>query len=342
MAAEPAAGAGLAALPSYTDIVGVQEDNPDEPRGSVAPRWRYLGLIAVGVLLFAVPVVTGMFTRAAGGQQLLREFEPFVSAQAVDKFRGYLDTVDRARADVLQTHEAAGGQYAQLDSFVTQYPSIKHDLTGLLDAVAGQTDNYRQLRAIGAFDALPFLLAVPGLALIALGAWGLRRAGNGQSTAAPRVFAVAVAALLIAVPFADGLWTRAPAGTRLVDAFTPLLTHDQVSAVQRHFVVLVAAEGELDTRFLGDLRRNAPAVAVPGVDAFVAQWQPMTADFASLIGAMADNIDNFGRVVALDRLTAPLGFRAFDYFGWFFVVPGLVIAALSIDPKGVIRWRAKH
>lgn len=82
------------------------------------------------------------------------------------------------------------------------------------------------------------------------------------------------------------------------------MTHERVAAVQRHFVVLVAAEGELDTQFLEDLRHRDPARAVPGIDAFVSQWQPMTADFASLIGVMADNVDNFDRVVALDRITA--------------------------------------
>lgn len=119
------------------------------------------------------------------------------------------------------------------------------------------------------------------------------------------------------------------------------MTHERVAAVQRHFVVLVAAEGELDTQFLEDLRHRDPARAVPGIDAFVSQWQPMTADFASLIGVMADNVDNFDRVVALDRITAPLGLRSFNYFGWFFLVPGVLAVAVALDSKGLLRWPNK-
>ncbi|MGH3723470.1 MAG: hypothetical protein ACRDUS_05025 [Mycobacterium sp.] len=330
-----------AALPSYADIVGEQAVVAEA--GPIPkPRWPFIALIALGVLLFAVPVVTGMFTRAAGGQQLLTEFRPFVSSEMITKFHGYLDTVDAARSDVQATQAVAGGRYERLDSFVAQYPSIKQEMNSLLDAVNGQVGNYQKLRAVGPFDVLPFLLALPGLVLVGAGVWGLRRTRNGERSLGARVLAVLAAAALIAVPFADGLFSRAPAGAQLIDAFTPIMNHERVAAVQRHFVVLVAAEGELDTQFLGDLRQHDPVRAVPGVDAFVAQWQPMTADFASLIGVMADNVDNFDRVVALDRITAPLGFRAFDYFGWFFLVPGVLAAAAAIDSKGIVRWPKKR
>ncbi|AMU29861.1 hypothetical protein [Mycobacteroides abscessus] len=328
------------ALPTYAAIVGeravVAEAGP-APR----PRWPFLVLIMLGVLLLALPVLTGMFTRAAGGQQLLTEFHPFVSTEVLAKFRGYLDTVDAARADVQATQGIAGGRYERLDSFVTQYPSIRRDMSDLLTAVDGQVRNYEQLRAVGPFDVLPFLLAVPGLILIAAGVWGLRRTRDGEKTAGARILALLAATVLIAVPFADGLFSRAPAGAQLIDAFTPIMTHERVAAVQRHFVVLVAAEGELDTQFLEDLRHRDPARAVPGIDAFVSQWQPMTADFASLIGVMADNVDNFDRVVALDRITAPLGLRSFNYFGWFFLVPGVLAAAVALDSKGLLRWPNK-
>lgn len=341
MAAERLAETSQSALPSYADVVG-EEAVVAEAGPAPRPRWPFVALIVLGVLLFVLPVVTGMFTRAAGGQQMLTEFRPFVSSEVLAKFRDYLDTVDAARADVQATQSVAGGHYERLDVFVAQYPSIRQDMNGLLDAVGGQVSNYGQLRAVGPFDVLPFLLAVPGLVLLGAGVWGLRRTRNGEKALGARILAVLAAAALIAVPFADGLFSRAPAGAELIDAFTPIMTHERVAAVQRHFVVLVAAEGELDTQFLGDLRQRDPARAVPGIDAFVSQWQPMTADFASLIGVMADNVDNFGRVVALDRITAPLGFRSFDYFGWFFLVPGVLAAAAAIDVKGAARWPRKR
>lgn len=341
MAAERLAETTPPALPTYADVVGKQAVAA-EAGPTPKPRWPFIALTVLGVLLFVLPVITGMFTRAAGGQQLLTEFRPFVSSEVIAKFRGYLDTVDAARADVQATQSVAGGRYERLDSFVVQYPSIRQDMNGLLDAVSGQVDNYGQLRAVGPFDVFPFLLAVPGLVLVAAGVWGLRRTRDAEKATGARVLALLAATVLIAVPFADGLFSRAPSGAQLIDAFTPIMTHERVAAVQRHFVVLVAAEGELDTQFLGDLRQRDPARAVPGIDAFVAQWQPMTADFASLIGVMADNVDNFGRVMALDRITAPAGFRAFDYFGWFFLVPGVLAAVVALDSKGVLRWPNKR
>ncbi len=341
MGAERLAQTSQSALPSYADIVG-EEAVVAEAGPAPGPRWPFVALIVLGVLLFVSPVVTGMFTRAAGGQQMLTEFRPFVSSEVLAKFRGYLDTVDAARTDVQATQSVAGGRYERMDVFVAQYPSIRQDMNGLLDAVDGQVNNYGQLRAVGPFDVLPFLLAVPGLVLLGAGVWGLRRTRDGENVFGARILAVIAAAVLVAVPCADGLFSRAPAGAQLIDAFTPIMTHERVAAVQRHFVVLVAAEGELDTQFLGDLRQHDPARAVPGIDAFVSQWQPMTADFASLIGVMADNVDNFGRVVALDRITAPIGFRSFDYFGWFFLVPGVLAAAAAIDVKGAARWPRKR
>lgn len=334
------------ALPAYADFVdtdGVFDETVVAPRS----RWPFVVLIVLGGLLFALPVGTGMFTRAAGGQEMLTAFAPFMSQDPRDsrnsedtlaRFRGYLHTVDTARTAV-QAHRAqAGGQYQHLDAFVGQWPSIRNDLDNLLNTVAGQAGNYQRLRGIGAFDVLPFLLAVPGLVLVGAGVSGLRRVRAGTTATAPRVLAALAALTLVAVPFTDGLFARAPAGAELIDAFAPVMTHQRVASVQQHFVVLVSAEGELDAQFLVDLRTRDPHASVPGIDAFIAQWQPMTADFASLIGVMADNMDNFSRVVALDRLTAALGFRTFDYIGWFYLIPGALALALALDPKGIATW----
>jgi hypothetical protein len=102
-----------------------------------------------------------------------------------------------------------------------------------------------------------------------------------------------------------------------------------VRMVQGYFVTIVAADGEINSRYAADVRAAHPDVDLTGLVALESDWQPMTSRFAALIGAMNDNVDNFDAVVALNRSTRALGFSAFDGIGWFYLTPGAAVLATA-------------
>jgi hypothetical protein len=95
---------------------------------------------------------------------------------------------------------------------------------------------------------------------------------------------------------------------------------EKVTAVQGYFLTIGAAEGELRRQALPLLDQSGGAPATPAVDAFIADWPRISNQMAPMIGAMADNLDNYAAVDALPP---------FPLFPWFFVAPGVLLIAIA-------------
>ncbi|WP_405491113.1 hypothetical protein [Nocardia sp. NBC_00511] len=319
-------------LPAYSDFVSHIERAPVR----VTARWPFAVLAALGVLLVAAPLITGMFPRAVKGQAMIDGFAPYVSTQSIDGYRDDLHVLDDARANVvtLQANSAPAGTYPQVDEFVRDYPGIRADMSGMLDAIDADRGNYRALSDTVPFGALPWLLALPGLVLILAGVFGFRAAAEGKRGTAWRVVAALAGLGLLVTPVAGGLFAAAPAAQPLLDGFRPILTTEEVHRVQGYFVTLVAADGELNSRYVGAVRTAHPDADLGGVLTLESRWQPMTSRFASLVGAMNDNIVNYDAVVALNDTTRPLGFTAFRGLAWGFAIPGVLVLGVALaDPR---------
>ena len=144
--------------------------------------------------------------------------------------------------------------------------------------------------------------------------------------------ALAVAWLLV-VPFAFGIFAKAPSGTPLLQDFSTIMTQDRVRQVQGYFVTLAGGQGELNSRFTKAVLGADPGADVGAIAELERRWQPMTSQFAGLIGVLNDNVDNYTAVSELNDSTAALGFSAFDRFGWFFLLPGLAgLGVLAAEP----------
>lgn len=315
-------------LPAYSDFVSpqalAQEQAPPRRR-----TWWFRVVAVIGAALIVVPLVLGMFLRAAQGQQLLSSVGPYLTAGELTTLRADLATVAQARTDVLALradHTEPAGSYPYVDALVREYPAIDTDMTGMIDTMSAQTGNYRKLADLPPFGAFPWLFALAGAVLVPAGVFGSRRAESGRAAPFAVGCVAVVAAGLVAAPFALQLFDRTPAASPLIQNLGPLMTHERVRTVQGYFITLVAGEGELNSRYV---KAIPPGAGRAGIDAFDARWQPMTERFAGLIGTMNDNIDNFRGVVALDNSTKPLGFHAFRWFGWFFLVPGVIVAAVA-------------
>ncbi|GAB0103758.1 hypothetical protein JMUB6875_27320 [Nocardia sp. JMUB6875] len=315
-------------LPAYSEFVSQAERAPER----VTARWPFAVLAMLGVLLVAAPVATGMFPRAVKGEAMIDAFGPYVTEQSIDGYRSDLRVLDGARTNIvtLQSVSPPAGEYPRVDQFVRDYPGIRADISSMLDAIDTNRQNYRTLSNTAPFGSLPWLLALPGVVLIGAGIAGFRAAGNGSRATTWRAFAGLAGLALIVTPLAAGLFAAAPAAQPVIDGFRPILTTEHVRRVQGYFVTLVAADGELNSRYAGAVRAAHPDADLSGITALENRWQPMTSRFAALVGTMNDNVRNFDAVVALNDVTRPLGFTAFRGLAWGFLIPGILVTGLAL------------
>lgn len=142
----------------------------------------------------------------------------------------------------------------------------------------------------------------------------------------PIVAAFAIGLGLIAAPAVFQMFSRAPKGGDMIDAFTVYMTPEQIGLFQGY----LAEIDEANTEAVEVLR---PALAEAGVrddaefeSAFTAassfneEWPAINADMSDMLQTMDDNLDNFGDVTALPD---------FPLFPWFFVIPGGIVAVVA-------------
>lgn len=301
-------------------------------RGGGLRRAPLIAALAVGVGLALAPAIFGMFTAGPLGGQMIDDFRPFMQPGELATFDDHLATIGAAADDVeervVPRLEAAGAlapgelsrSYPATATFLDEWPTIDSQMTTMLDDIAANVDNFAAVDALPPFDLFPWFFVVPGLLVAGLAAAALR-AGPAPGRRASVALALTGVGL-IAAPAVFGMFTRAPDGGRMIDDLRPLMTREQITAVQSHFVTLGAAEGELRTELypaLGDAGAD-PARDAPDAAAFIEAWPTIAADMAPMVAAMSDNLDGFR---AVD------GLPPFALFPWFFVVPGLLLIGLA-------------
>jgi hypothetical protein len=307
---------------------------PPVVRASAAlqPRRRLpaLVLLVLGTALVLGPIVGGVFSKVASGQQLVDAFAPHLTLDSLDRYDGDLKTL-REGATALTTvygeQAIPKGRYPGLDDYRVEAPGIDARATTLLTRIRGAEPDYRKVADIGGFDRVPFLLVTTGLALAYAGGvlLGVHRGGRRQRAAGAAVLALAAGAALIAYPLLSSLPSGTRAGERLQHALAPLMTTQTVRAEQDDFVVLVTAVGELDTAFRAVQRSGQPGARLTALDQ---SWPAISSDLATLVGAINDNLHDYRQLVALDDTTSSLGFSGLIALPWFLVgAGGLSVAA---------------
>ncbi|WP_084655605.1 hypothetical protein [Nocardia altamirensis] len=319
----------VSGLPAYSEFVSNPEPAPPKP----ATRWPFVLITVLGALLVLAPIVTGMFPRAVKGEAMIDAFGPYMTRSSLDGYRDDLQVLDDARTNVLtlQRNGQQPGSFDRVDQFVRDYPEIRYRMSGMIGAIDDNRDNYEKLAAVPPFGTLPWLFALPGLVLATAGVLGFRQAQAGKQAIVWRSLAGLAAVGLIAVPLFGGLFQASPAAQPMLDDLRPIVTHDEVRTLQGYFVTIVAADGELNSRYTGAVRTAHPEADLTGITTLEARWQQMTSRFADLIGAINDNVRNFDAVVALNESTRPLGFGAFRGLGFFYLLPGILALAATVD-----------
>ncbi|MFI5035852.1 MAG: hypothetical protein ACHQFZ_06570 [Acidimicrobiales bacterium] len=169
-----------------------------------------------------------------------------------------------------------------------------------------------------------------------------------------------IGVLLIVMPFAISLPSKASAGQKMLDAFHPIMqpasVRESVLFYHNTFVPLgqvavgaVAAAGETTQLFAGlaqglhmtpaqtqaFMTKNYPAMAkllasFPLMVPVFAQVGPGLTHYLPLVNTMQGQVKNYAAVDSLPN---------FNLFTWFFVVPGLLIVLFALMGLGLFQRR---
>jgi hypothetical protein len=305
---------------------------PPVSRATATPLRRptapALGLLALGMLLTVGPIAGGLFAKAAAGTQMIDEFAPLMTRDALARYGSDLETlrVGTVGVDAIyRQQDIPVGRFPELDAYRSQSTAILGRASDLLHRVTATEPDYRQVADIGGFDRMPFLIVVGGIVSIYGGCVLL--IGDAKRVRAAVVLVVLIATATAAYPFVSGLDSGAPAGHRMLQSLAPVMSSGEVRQLQRDFIVTVGADGELETSFRGVPK---PGPAATDVTALVDRWPTVSSDLATLVGAIDDNIGNFKALHDLDALTSGIGVSGFVAFPWFLVGSGALSAAIAL------------
>ena len=143
-----------------------------------------------------------------------------------------------------------------------------------------------------------------------------------------------IGAGLALAPVAFKMFERAPLGGDMIKAFEPYMTEEKLSTFNGYMDTIdraVTEAGDLREQVVaqGDIDEEQYDTTYIGVTKLTTDWAAIDADMGDLLTRMDENMDNYQDMKALPP---------FWMFPWFFVLPGLFIAALSVAAL----WRARR
>ncbi|MEX0665768.1 MAG: hypothetical protein WD598_13510 [Acidimicrobiia bacterium] len=301
-------------------------------------RWAFVGALIIGLGLALAPAIFQMFSRAPLGGDMITDFRPYMRPAVVAEYQGYIAELRAADVEIdeqltplledrFNLDEAQiGTQFAPFAAFAAQWATIDADMSDMLGKMDRNIDNYEAVAALPSFPLFPWFFVAPGLIIAGLAVWGLRKSSHA-SIHRPAVIALAVMGLgVIAAPAIFQMFSRAPKGAEMIDDFREFMNTPKLRTIQGYFVTIGGGEGSLRTAVLPALEAQGVSAAtlesdLPDVQTFSEEWPTMFRRFASMIGTMQENIDNYAAVDALPP---------FGLFPWFFVAPGILVAGFAV------------
>jgi hypothetical protein len=285
-------------------------------------------LIGLGVLLVFGPIIGGMFSKTAAGNQMIDQFAPYMRSDALARYGRDIHVLHNGAVGIdaiFRQQNIASGRFPGLDTFRRESTAIVGRAANLLDRVKGAQGDYHHVARIGGFDRIPFLIVACGIVGI-YGGCVLLAGRRSRSLPAAALVMMASAAIVV-YPFVSDLFGGSLAGQRMLHSLAPVMTHHQVRQLQEDFIVLVNVDGELSTTFRGVPR---PGPSATSVATFVKRWPELSSDLASLVGVINDNTSNFNALEELNTLIRDVGLSGLGSLPWVLVGIGAASASLAV------------
>ncbi|KRA38852.1 hypothetical protein ASD81_09750 [Nocardioides sp. Root614] len=286
--------------------------------GSARPVAVALALVGLGLAL--APVVFGMFHRAPLGAEMIQDFAPLMTKERLAGFQGHLAGIDASVQEldplVEEQPDIGSPSYA---TFSKDWPEIHTTMTSLMDQVAANREGYDAVASLPDFRLFPWFFAVPGVIIFLLAGYAAVTGRDGWWLRGP---AAAIGVALVVLPFAVGMFHKAPQGAQMMGAFETIETTENVARIQGYFATMASGQGAIRLDIAPELVRAG--VPHPATERLDAEWIGILNDMTPMIGAMSDSVDNYQAVASLP---------SFRLFPWFFVAPGAVLVLISFIPR---------
>ena len=321
-------------------------------------RWPLLLALAAGAGLIALPFATKMFERAPQGGRMVDAFAPYMTAERIGAYQRDVREVDEYAREALdvapaifhpsvadpdQRRQRFLADSPQVALFAQQWPAVRRSFTRLLDTIAANRGNYDAVAALPPFPLFPWFFVVPGALLAALALAGLLLGRRRPPAWIPlRRATVALGVALVLAPVVFQMFTRAPQGGRMVDAFQTIQTRRTVQTVQGQFGTIAVGQGAIRTELVPKLKARGWSAArltaeLPATMRLQRRWTAILNAMTPMVGVMSDNVGTYRAVAALPP---------FAVFPWLFVVPGLLAVAAALlagrRPEPAARPPAPH
>ena len=299
------------------------------PRG-----WALIVIALIGTALIVMPFAFGMFAKAPKGAVMITQFKPFMTSSRLDGFQTDLKEIDAGVqqsntvvANYLDGNASKAGNfdtaYPTFVSFDKEWPGINSKMTGLVTQVQGNLGNYLAVAALPSFRLFPWFFVVPGALILGFAVVSLMRPGSWRYG---RWVLVALGVGLIAAPAVFQMFGRAPKGGQMMFAFKKIETTNNVEQIQGYFGEMAVGQGTIRLQIIPGLAKTGLTPSqidtqFPAVVALDDHWVHILNDMTPMIGAMSDNVANYGAIASLPP---------FPLFPWFFVLPGLIVAVLAV------------
>jgi hypothetical protein len=302
------------------------------------PRTKALAVLALlGAALIIMPFAFSMFSRAPKGAAMLNEFRPFMTTSRLNGFQEDIRQInagvqesDNGVAKFLAASAGPGtvrtrfdASYPTFAQFSGQWGAIDTHMTDLLDKVQGNLHNYQAVAALPSFTLFPLFFVIPGALVLLLVGVSLLRAAWWRTC---RWILVALGVGLILAPVVFQMFQRAPKGGQMISAFRAIETTHNVEQIQGYFGTMAVGQGAIRLELVPALEQAGLTTTqiqamFPAVYTLDARWVHILNDMTPMIGAMSDNVANYQAIAALPP---------FPLFPYFFVLPGIFVAAAAI------------
>lgn len=312
-------------------------------------------ILVIGVVLLLFPFVTGLFGKTASVEKLTGDFRTTFTdsslAQTRSDFDGITAMADQLQGETLPALPGALGmtdkqfaalvheEFPDVEAGLVALPEILPRFEQLVGGLEDQQENFEQADSIPTgwlpSTVVPWLLIVPGLALVVLAGLALRGRETRKVGAAALVASVVVGVVLAGAAVALNIQAKGKAVDDLTAALEPFFTEEGAAKTQADLATvgglseqfqrqtvptLAKALGMNRKQFNAFLEKNYPDVATG-----VASLDTVLPRFQAAGDAVSDNVESFADVASI-----PTGNQPTTAVFWWFLLPGLALILLPL------------